>query len=124
MESLISVRQIRKHFPLSRALFSRAPKRWVHAVDGVDLELGENETVALVGESGSGKTTLGHLVLGLIEATSGTVFWNDKPWGDLDAAERSRFRRDVQVVFQDPYGSLNPRLTVSEILRRPLRLHS
>jgi oligopeptide/dipeptide ABC transporter ATP-binding protein len=123
MTALISVRGLRKYFPLKRRLFSRAPLRHVHAVDGVDLDIAEDETLALVGESGSGKTTLGMLILGLHEPTSGTITWSGRSLASASAAERQRFRRDVQVVFQDPYGSLNPRMTVRSIIGRPLRLH-
>ena len=123
MRSLISVRQVRKYFALSRPILSREQQRYVRAVDGVDLELGEDETLALVGESGSGKTTLGLLILALHQPTAGTIAWDGKPFDQLRGDEWKRFRRDVQVIFQDPYGSLNPRLTVSDILRRPMRLH-
>jgi oligopeptide transport system ATP-binding protein len=121
---LLSARNVRKLFPLKRAPFSRAPQRHVHAVDGVDLELEPNETLALVGESGSGKTTLGMLMLGLQQPSAGAILWSGRALDTLSADERQRFRRDVQVVFQDPYGSLNPRLTVRSIIGRPLRLHS
>jgi oligopeptide/dipeptide ABC transporter ATP-binding protein len=118
---LISVEQATVHFPVRGGMF--ASKRHVHAVDGVDLALHENETVALVGESGSGKSTLGLSILKLRELTSGAIRWRGKLLSELRGADLKAFRRDVQVVFQDPYASLNPRLTVAEALQRPLRLH-
>jgi oligopeptide/dipeptide ABC transporter ATP-binding protein len=120
-DALISVEQATVHFPVRGGLFGH--KAWVHAVDGVDLTLRENETVALVGESGSGKSTLGLSILRLRELTSGTIRWRGKPVSELRGTELRAFRRDVQVVFQDPYASLNPRLTILEALQRPLRLH-
>jgi oligopeptide/dipeptide ABC transporter ATP-binding protein len=123
MTTLISVRGLKKHFPLKRSLFSRAPERKVHAVDGVDLDIAERDTLALVGESGSGKTTLGTMILGLHPPTEGSIEWDGQPLWKSSADEWQKFRRDVQVVFQDPYGSLNPRMTVRNIIAKPLRLH-
>jgi oligopeptide/dipeptide ABC transporter ATP-binding protein len=120
--ALLSAEQAAVHFPVRGALFG--PKRKVHAVDGVSLALHENETVALVGESGSGKSTLGLAMLRLRTLTGGTISWRGKPLSELHGADLKAFRRDVQVVFQDPYASLNPRLQVSEVLRRPLALHA
>jgi oligopeptide/dipeptide ABC transporter ATP-binding protein len=119
---LISVEQVTVHFPVRGRLFARRSS--VHAVDGVDLTLHENETVALVGESGSGKSTLGLSILKLRNLSSGAIRWRGKLLSELRGTDLKAFRRDVQVVFQDPYASLNPRLTVSEALQRPLRLHS
>jgi peptide/nickel transport system ATP-binding protein len=123
MTALISMRVIRKYFPLRRKLFSREPRRFVHAVDGVDLDIAENEVLALVGESGSGKTTLSQLMLGLLAPTEGQVLWRGREVPTGSCAESLRFRRDVQVIFQDPYGSLNPRKTVRQVIGQPLRLH-
>ncbi|MCX7310371.1 MAG: ATP-binding cassette domain-containing protein [Alphaproteobacteria bacterium] len=123
MNAVLAADAVTKYFPLKRTLFSRAPQRFVKAVDGVDLRIEENETLALVGESGSGKTTLGNLLLGLTSPTSGSVRWSGRAIEDLPADEHMRFRRDVQVIFQDPYGSLNPRQPVRTILARPVRLH-
>jgi oligopeptide/dipeptide ABC transporter ATP-binding protein len=123
MSVLIDVRGVRKYFSLNRSFFGRASERFVHAVDGVDLALAEDETVALVGESGSGKSTLGLLILGLHAPTEGSILWSGQPIDAMSADERKSFRRNVQVVFQDPYGSLNPRMTVRQIIERPLRLH-
>jgi oligopeptide/dipeptide ABC transporter ATP-binding protein len=121
MSALISVEQATVHFPVRGGLFRR--NRTVHAVDGVDLVLHENETVALVGESGSGKTTLGLAILKLRQLTNGTIRWRGTPLSDLHGATLKAFRRDVQVVFQDPYASLNPRQLVSEALQRPLKIN-
>jgi oligopeptide/dipeptide ABC transporter ATP-binding protein len=123
MTALISVRGLQKHFPLSKGLLSRASRGFVRALDGVDIDIEENETLALVGESGSGKTTLGMLILGLQKPTFGSVFWSGSPLTELSPSDQLRFRRDVQVIFQDPYGSLNPRMSVRRIIGRPLRLH-
>ena len=87
------------------------------------IDIFEKETLALVGESGSGKSTLGQLLLGLHEPSDGTVIWSGLPLAKLTSEQERRFRRDVQVVFQDPYGSLNPRMTVRSIIGRPLKLH-
>ena len=123
MSGLITVRDLRKHFPVPGRLFSRGSAKVVHAVDTVDLEINRDEVLALVGESGSGKTTLGLMILSLLEPSAGRIEWEGRSLAGLDADERLRFRRDVQVVFQNPFGSLNPRQTIGRILRRPLALH-
>jgi len=120
-DALISIEQATVYFPVRGGRLAR--KTRVHAVDGVDLTLHENETIALVGESGSGKSTLGLSILKLRDLTSGTIRWRGKRLSELSGADLKAFRRDVQVVFQDPFASLNPRLTVLEALQRPLRLH-
>ena len=120
---VVSARGLTKLYPVRRRPLSREPQQYVRAVDGVDLDLEEDETLALVGESGSGKTTLGLMILALNEPTSGTILWRGRAVANASKEEHLRFRRDVQVIFQDPYGSLNPRLTVRSILTRPLRLH-
>jgi ABC-type glutathione transport system ATPase component len=121
VEPLITVRDARKYFALKRRRwFSRAPQRIVHAVNHVSLDLEPGRILALVGESGSGKTTLGTLVLGLSRPTAGSILWQGKEVSSLSGPDRVQFRKDVQVVFQDPYGSLNPRMTVAAIVSRPL----
>ena len=123
MTALVSIKGVEKHFPLKQKLFSRQSPGFVRAVDGVDLEIAEDEVLALVGESGSGKTTLGQLLLGLQAPTAGTILWRGKSLPAAGSREGRRFRREIQVVFQDPYGSLNPRNTVRQIIAGPLRLH-
>ncbi|MFO7586991.1 MAG: ATP-binding cassette domain-containing protein [Gemmatimonadota bacterium] len=95
----------------------------VHAVRGVDLEVREGETLALVGESGSGKSTTGRLLLGLEPPSAGRVLYRGRDLAELDRPERAAFRRRAQIVFQDPFGSLNPRLTVGGMLREALAVH-
>jgi oligopeptide/dipeptide ABC transporter ATP-binding protein len=121
MSELISVDQAFVHFPVRGGLFGGSAH--VHAVDGVSLSLHENETVALVGESGSGKTTLGLAILKLRALSAGAIRWRGQALSELKGVKLKAFRRDVQIVFQDPYASLNPRHPVSEALRRPLALH-
>jgi peptide/nickel transport system ATP-binding protein len=118
----ISIERGFVRFPVRAGFFRRAT-RYVHAVDDVSLALHENETVALVGESGSGKTTLGMALLGLNELSEGTIRWRGRNVSELTRDERKAFREDVQIVFQDPYASLNPRMSIGETLLRPLRLH-
>lgn len=118
----ISVEHGVVQYPVRQGMFRRA-RRFVHAVDDVSLALHENETVALVGESGSGKTTLGLSMLALRDLTGGTIRWRGRQLETLSSSELRSFRKDVQVIFQDPYASLNPRQSVGEILMRPLRLH-
>jgi oligopeptide/dipeptide ABC transporter ATP-binding protein len=113
-------------FPGRRALgdvLARRPPRPVRAVDGVSFELGPGEVLALVGESGSGKTTVGNLLMGLMAPSGGRVMLDGAEVGRLSARDLRRIRRRVQMVFQDPYESLNPRMTVAEIVAEPLRVH-
>ena len=123
MSELITVRNVRKYFAVPQRLLSRKAPRFVRAVDDVDLDIHSDETVALVGESGSGKTTLGLMILSLLDPTGGSIEWNGRPLRGLSAPDRMQFHRDVQVVFQNPFASLNPRNTIVRILHRPLLLH-
>jgi oligopeptide/dipeptide ABC transporter ATP-binding protein len=122
MSSLLEVRGLRKEFPVLSPLLKRRIGT-IAAVDGVDLTIERGEVVALVGESGSGKTTLGRSILRLIEPTAGAVRFHGEDLLALDAETMRRRRRAMQMVFQDPYGSLNPRLRVRDALFEPLLVH-
>jgi oligopeptide/dipeptide ABC transporter ATP-binding protein len=116
---VLDVQGLRKHFPIQRGLLRRTVAE-VKAVDGVSFAIGPGETLCLVGESGCGKSTVGKLVLRFIEPTEGRVMLNGVDITGLDQAGMRRHRRDAQMVFQDPYASLNPRLTAGTIVAEPL----
>src|SRR5689334_6181262 len=122
MTALLEVDGLVKHFVAARSVFGR-PTAYVKAVDGVSFTVEAGKTLALVGESGCGKSTVSRLVLRLIEPDAGTVRFEGRDLGALNANELRTFRRDAQIIFQDPYASLNPRMTVSQILTEPLALH-
>ena len=112
-----------KHFPVSRGLIRRKVIGMVRAVEGVSFEIARGETLALVGESGCGKSTTGRLVLRLMDPTAGSVRFKGEEIATLDKNALRRLRRHMQIIFQDPYASLNPRMTVGEIVREPLVVH-
>lgn len=122
MSALLRVENLVKHFPVQKGLFSRE-KAVVHAVDGLSFELRAGDTMALVGESGCGKSTVGRLVLRLLDATSGKVWFDGEDLMALPPERMRSTRRHLQMIFQDPYSSLNPRMTVEQTLMEPLTLH-
>jgi oligopeptide transport system ATP-binding protein len=120
--SLLEIRDLKKYFPVGDGFFSRN-KGNVKAVDGVNLTINEGETLGLVGESGCGKSTLGRTLLRLIEPTSGEVIFHGKNLLALSARELREMRREMQIIFQDPYASLNPRMRVGDIVGEGLEIH-
>ena len=121
-QDLLKVRDLRKRFAVKGGIFARTVDQ-VHAVDGVDFHVDRAETLGLVGESGCGKSTTGRCVLRLIEPTSGEVRFEGKDVRSLKADALRILRRDIQIIFQDPYASLNPRMNVGAIIGEALVIH-
>lgn len=119
---LLEVRHLKVHFPVRHGVFSRA-SAWVKAVDDVSFEIAPGETLGLVGESGCGKTTLGRAIVRLNQPTSGRVLFEGEDIARLNGAELRARRRKLQIIFQDPYGSLNPRLTIEDSIGEALDIH-
>ncbi len=122
-DNLISLRGLVVHFPVLRGLFRRRQVATVHAVDGVDLDVRRGETLGLVGESGCGKSTLGRAILQLVRPTAGQVRFDGTELTVLDDEELRPLRRRMQMVFQDPFSSLNPRMSVGETVAEPMLVH-
>ena len=120
--NLLEVRNLKVHFPVKHGVFSRA-KAHVKAVDDVSFAIGPGETLGLVGESGCGKTTLGRAIVKLVEPTSGSVLFEGEDIARLSGRELRTRRRKFQMIFQDPYGSLNPRMTVGQIIGEAIDIH-
>src|SRR5438477_357441 len=118
---LLSVRDLKQYFPVRRGIL--APKEWKKAVDGVSFDIPKGRTLALVGESGSGKTTVGLMVLDLLPPTSGEILYEGRPFSARTRRERFQLRRRMQVIFQDPYSSLNARMTIREALTEGMQIH-
>ncbi len=119
---LLSVENLKKYFPIRRGVFRRTVG-WVQAVDDVSFDVKRGETLGLVGESGCGKTTLGRTILQLMKPTAGKVFFEGHDLTTMHGAEMRRMRRQMQIIFQDPFSSLNPRMTIGSIIGEPLLIH-
>ena len=118
---MLKVENLKVYYPSTQRLF--APRRFVRAVDGVSFELGNARTLGLVGESGCGKTTLGRAILGLSPVTEGSIFFEGQDIASLSRSELRKHRRKIQMIFQDPYSSLDPLMTIEQILGEPLDIH-
>lgn len=122
-QSLIQVRNLRKYFPVGTGIFSRS-RRFVKAVDDVSFDIPRQKSFGLTGESGSGKTTLARLIIKLIEPTSGSVYLNEQNIYELNEKQMRPVRRQMQMIFQDPLSSLNPRKTIKQTLEQPFKIHT
>src|SRR5512137_1954060 len=122
-ETLLTVEDLVMYFPIRRGVFQNVVGH-VHAVDGISFEIKRGETLGLVGESGCGKSTTGRAILQLYRPTAGSVVFNGKEMTEIKGEELRRMRRHVQMIFQDPYASLNPRMTVGNIVGEPLEVHN
>ncbi|HYL13248.1 MAG TPA: ATP-binding cassette domain-containing protein [Terriglobales bacterium] len=120
---LVEIRNLTKIFPLGESIFGGGAKGEVRAVDDVSLDIQQGETLGLVGESGSGKSTLGRLILRLVEPTSGSIRFEGRDLVAAGATEMRRLHRDMQIIFQDPFGSLDPRFRVEDVIAEPLIIH-
>ncbi len=123
-EVLLSVKDLNKHFPIKSGFLFGKSNSYVHAVDGVSFDVYKGETLGLVGESGCGKSTTGRTILQLHKPTSGSVVFDGKELTTLKGAEMRAMRRNMQMIFQDPYASLNPRMTVGQIIGEPMEIHN
>jgi oligopeptide transport system ATP-binding protein len=121
--ALLSVRDLHKHFPIRKGVLVERTVGYVKAVDGVSFDIAQGETLGLVGESGSGKSTTGYCVIQLLKQTSGSIRFMGQELTELGREELRRMRREMQIVFQDPYASLDPRMTVGGIVAEPLEVH-
>ncbi|MFD0679474.1 MULTISPECIES: ABC transporter ATP-binding protein [unclassified Paenibacillus] len=119
---ILEVKGLKKYYPIHRGIFSKS-NEYVRAVDGLNFTVNTGETLGIVGESGCGKSTMGQMITQLLEPTEGEIWFEGKSLTELDKEEVRRTRRDLQIVFQDPFASLNPRMRVLDIVAEPLKVH-
>jgi len=123
LQPLLKVENLKVYFPVKKNFFGKILKEF-KAVDDVSFVINKGETVGLVGESGCGKTTLGRSLIRLIEPTSGNIYFNGKNIAEIPVDQLRKMRKDIQIIFQDPYGSLNPRITIGDAINEPMKIHS
>lgn len=122
-KTLVDVRDLKMYFPLTRGIVLQRVVGYVRAVDGISFSIKRGETLGLVGESGSGKTTIGRTIVRLYKPTSGEILFNDRDLAKLQGEELRQLRQDVQMVFQDPFASLNPRYTIGSLIAEPMHIY-
>src|SRR5207302_382168 len=122
-KTLVDVRDLKMHFPLTRGIIMQRVVGHVRAVDGISFSIERGQTMGLVGESGSGKTTIGRTIIRLYKPTSGEVIFKDQDLTKLSGESLRQMRRQVQMVFQDPYASLNPRFTIGSLIAEPMYIY-
>ena len=125
--AVLTIENLKKHFPLRKGLFaalSKGGQAYLRAVDNISFSLGKKEILGFVGESGCGKSTMSRTILQLLEPTGGKIYFKGTRVDTLSRKQFKPYRRKMQMIFQDPFGSLNPRRTVSEILRQTIKIHN
>ena len=122
MEVLLEVKNLKKYFPASTGFFGQVTQH-VKAVDDISFQIYKGETLGLVGESGCGKTTIGRMMVNLMDPTSGEIFFEGRNLSKLSKKEQREYCKHIQIIFQDPYASLNPRMTIGDIIAEPLKVN-
>src|SRR4051812_41156337 len=122
-KTLLDIRDLKMHFPLTRGIVMQRVVGHVRAVDGISFSIERGQTLGLVGESGSGKTTIGRTIIRLYKPTAGQILFDNKDLAITDGEELRQMRRRVQMVFQDPYASLNPRFTIGSLIAEPMQVY-
>src|SRR6266699_6432655 len=122
-KTLVDVRDLKMHFPLTQGIIRQRVIGYVRAVDGVSFSIERGQTMGLVGESGSGKTTIGRTIVRLYKPSAGQIMFGDKDMAPMGGEELRQLRRRVQMIFQDPFASLNPRFTIGSLIAEPMHIY-